>query len=100
MLLRSLLNIKLFVVTGNYCLGYHHNSFGGFLKGKLGITKINYFHYRKTSHFTKSKSTDEVLHMLSKQGAINLLEIDVAGHEWDILSTVLDNGLLEVQICN
>ena len=35
--------------------------------------------------------------MLSKQGAINLLEIDVAGHEWDILGTVLDNGVLEVR---
>ena len=34
--------------------------------------------------------------MLSKQGSINLLEVDVAGHEWDILATVLDNGLLEV----
>ncbi len=53
---------------------------------------------RKTSHLSESKSAEEVVHVLSRAGAINLLEIDLAGHEWDVLATVLDNGLLEVRL--
>jgi hypothetical protein len=50
---------------------------------------------KKKGHRSKEKSVEEAFQILSNSGPISLIEVDVPGHEWDIMSHILDSGILE-----
>ena len=37
---------------------------------------------------------ESMFHQLSQHGPISLVEVDVAGHEWEVLGQLLDSGIL------
>jgi len=47
---------------------------------------------------SEEKSFDEILQLLHEQKDISLIEIDLAGYEWEILTQLLDSGILEVSV--
>ena len=52
--------------------------------------------FRPVGHKSRVISTEGVFEKLRHHGPITLLEIDVPGHEWDILCDVLNSGILVV----
>lgn len=53
---------------------------------------------RLRGHQSSEKSVDEVFQVLAEEGPISLMEVDVPQREWEIITYLLDSGVLFVCI--